>query len=398
MIGNIFLDSDMPAKKVTVRPSNGTALPNQTHGLNGVSRRRMMPVGLSEPAPVAEIHPSTPFNSPNTSQPKLLSLFCGPGGLDQGFKEAGFSTKIAFDIDQDCVNTFNRNHGNGRTIAHRMDLRELTIDAIHSLTDDDFAPVGVVGGPPCQSFSVSNMHQSDDDPRHSLPTTYARLLKLLNGRNPISFFLFENVPGLLGEKHIHRFELFKKQFRNAGFTIFVKTLNAKHFGVPQERERVFIVGINKKLHPDAKWRWPEAQGDIKTVRQTIGALPEPVHNSRGLDPQTIPVHPNHLCMVPRSSKFTTAGALPEGGSWGRSFRTLKWDEPSWTVAYGNREVHVHPRGHRRLSMYEAMLLQSFPHHYTLVGNISAQTRLVSEAVAPRMALFLAVAIRQCLSI
>jgi DNA (cytosine-5)-methyltransferase 1 len=332
------------------------------------------------------------------TRPKLLSLFCGPGGLDEGFKEAGFATKIAFDIDQDCVNTFNRNHGDGKNVANKFDLRDLTPEGIYKLAGDNFAPVGVVGGPPCQSFSVSNVHQSEEDPRHSLPSVYAKLLKKLNKKQPISFFLFENVPGLLGERHRHRYEEFKKQFREAGFNIYENTLNAKNYGVPQERERVFIVGINKKLHPRAEWRWPEPLEQTHTVRETIGALAEPVFNEKGLDPSTIPVHPNHWCMVPRSAKFTTAGALPEGGSWGRSFRTLKWDEPSWTVAYGNREVHVHPKGHRRLSMYEAMLLQSFPHHYELVGNISAQTRLVSEAVAPRMAWHLAVAIRRCLDI
>lgn len=340
---------------------------------------------------------SAPVDS-QVTRPKLLSLFCGPGGLDLGFSEAGFSTKIAFDIDQDCVNTFNRNHADGKNVAHKQDLRELTPDAIYKMAGDDFAPVGVIGGPPCQSFSVSNVFQSDDDPRHGLPETYARLLKKLNRKQPISFFLFENVPGLLGERHRHRYEEFKKLFREAGFNIYEQTLNAKNYGVPQERERIFIVGINKKLHPKAEWKWPAPEDTIRTVRDTISELPEPVHNEKGLDVSTIPVHENHWCMVPRSKKFTTEGALPEGGSWGRSFRTLKWDEPSWTVAYGNREVHVHPKGHRRLSMYEAMRLQSFPHRYVLVGNISAQTRLVSEAVAPRMAWHLAVAIRRCLGI
>ncbi|HZW13285.1 MAG TPA: DNA cytosine methyltransferase [Noviherbaspirillum sp.] len=336
---------------------------------------------------------STPAN-----QLRLLSLFCGPGGLDEGFKQAGFETAVAFDIDRDCVNTFNKNHGNGKTVAYKYDLRDVTPEVIYDLAGKDFAPIGVVGGPPCQSFSVSNVFQSDDDPRHSLPSTYAQLLKKLNDKQPISFFLFENVPGLLGEKHRHRLERFKRQFREAGFKIYLETLNAKHFGVPQERERVFIVGINKKLHPKAEWKWPSPEERIKTVRETIEHLPEPVFNEKGLDPSTIPLHPNHWSMVPRSKKFTTEGALLEGQAWGRSFRTLKWDEPSWTVAYGNREVHVHPKGHRRLSMYEAMRLQSFPDHYTLVGNISAQTRLVSEAVAPRMAWHLANAIRQCLGI
>lgn len=336
---------------------------------------------------------------PQLRRPReLLSLFCGPGGLDTGFKEAGFNTGIAFDVDQECVSTFNRNHKVTAAVAHRADLRDLTVKEVLRLAGSDFRPVGVIGGPPCQSFSISNVFQTDDDPRHSLPGIYATLLKKLNREIPLSFFLFENVPGLLGVKHRHRYEEFKKMFESAGFEISESRLDAKDFGVPQQRDRIFIVGINRDLHPHAVWEWPKPRLPIQTVRETIGHLPEPIFTEAGRDPDTIPHHPNHWAMVPRSKKFSTAGALQEGSAFGRSFRTLSWDEPSWTVAYGNREVHVHPNGKRRLSIYEAMLLQTFPPDYQLTGNISAQIRLVSEAVAPRMAFFLALAIRSSLGI
>jgi DNA (cytosine-5)-methyltransferase 1 len=340
---------------------------------------------------------SSPANCiPVRSDLHLLSLFCGPGGLDQGFREAGFTTDIAFDIDQDCVNTFAANHGG--TKVFREDISKLNLARIDELYESEVRVAGVIGGPPCQSFSVSNVHQAEDDPRHDLPVAYANLLKEVNEKRPLSFFVFENVPGLLGERHRHRYEQFKSLFSGAGFEIFENTLDAQEFGVPQVRPRVFIVGINRTLHPNAVWKWPEPEKTIKTVRDTIERLPPPVFNGKGLNPSSFEVHPNHWCMVPRSRKFETNGALVEGQAWGRSFRTLAWDEPSWTVAYGNREVHVHPSGTRRLSIYEAMLLQSFPKWYIFTGNISAQTRLVSEAVAPRMAWHLAVAIRRCLGI
>jgi DNA (cytosine-5)-methyltransferase 1 len=332
----------------------------------------------------------------------LLSLFCGPGGLDEGFRQAGFTTSAAFDIDQECVNTFNRNHcpptPSHKNIAFKEDLKDLTPEKIFALVGTEFSPIGVIGGPPCQSFSVSNVHQSEDDPRHDLPACYAKLLKRLNKRNPISFFLFENVPGLLGDRHRHRYEQFKKLFKDAGFEIFEERLNAMDYGVPQDRDRIFIIGINRELHTHAEWVSPQKERRRRTVRETIAGLPEPIFNEKGLPSNDIPIHPNHWTMVPRSKKFTTPGALEEGQAWGRSFRTLVWDEPSWTVAYGNREIHVHPKGHRRLSIYEAMLLQSFPKRYVLTGNISAQVRLVSEAVAPRMAWYLATRIRQCLEL
>ena len=328
----------------------------------------------------------------------LLSVFCGPGGLDEGFKQAGFNTWLGFDNDEDCVGSFNANHGNGVSVAHVRDICQLNTSELDKLAGREFSPVGVLGGPPCQSFSVSNVHQSEDDPRHNLPLAYAKLLKELNSRSALSFFVFENVPGLLGEKHRHRYDQFKKSFQSAGFELHESILNAKNYGVPQERERVFIVGINKEKHPRATFSWPPAETHNFTVRDFIEGLPEPVQNSAGLDPSEFNLHPNHWCMVPRSKKFTTEGALQEGQAWGRSFRTLAWDQPSWTVAYGNREVHVHPKGHRRLSIYEAMLLQSFPPTYVLTGNISAQTRLVSEAVPPRLAWHLAISVRRALGV
>ena len=340
--------------------------------------------------------PSTGRSTAARSDLHLLSLFCGPGGLDQGFKEAGFTTDIAFDIDQDCVETFAANHPG--TKVFKKNISKLDLATIDELNGSELRPLGVVGGPPCQSFSVSNVHQTEDDPRHDLPVAYATLLKEINDQRPLSFFVFENVPGLLGEKHRHRYDHFKSLFSKAGFEISENTLDAQEFGVPQVRPRVFIVGINRKLHPKAVWKWPEPEKTTKTVRDTIERLPPPVFNDKGLDPSSFDVHPNHWCMVPRSKKFETDGALVEGQAWGRSFRTLSWDEPSWTVAYGNREVHVHPSGTRRLSIYEAMLLQSFPRWYVLTGNISAQTRLVSEAVAPRVAWHLAVGLRRCLGI
>lgn len=328
-------------------------------------------------------------------QLELLSLFCGPGGLDEGFRRAGFRTSIAFDIDQDSVDTFRLNHPNSRTYV--KDIAGLDVDQLDYLCGDELRPIGVIGGPPCQSFSTANVYQSEDDPRHALPNEYARLLRGLNARSPISFFLFENVPGLLGAKHLHRFESFKGCMDDAGFHISEQTLDARYFGVPQVRRRIFVVGINQQLHPGRTWTPPARDKNIHTVRSAIGDLPEPTMFRPGIRPHDIPYHPNHWCMNPKSDKFKS-GNLSEGQSIGRSFRTLSWDKPSWAVAYGHREVHVHPNGHRRLSVYEAMRLQTFPHEYQLAGTLSAQIRLVSEAVPVNLAERIASSIRVCLGL
>lgn len=333
---------------------------------------------------------------------QLLSLFCGPGGLDEGFRRAGFWTRLAFDKDEECVRTFNLNHP--ESCGFEQDLTELTLARLDDLAKEhlgveQFRPVGVIGGPPCQSFSYSNVHQSEDDQRHRLPDTYASLLGALNKRSPVSFFLFENVPGLLAPRHRERYSAFKAAFSEAGFDLTeVTDIDAQDFGVPQERKRIFIIGVNRKIHPDAKWAPPVPQTKKITVRNAIGGLPEPELNQTGLDPGLIKPHPNHWCMVPRSDKFKKAGFLKAGIMEGRCFRRLAWDDVSWTVAYGHREVHVHPDGRRRLSIWEAMRLQTFPDTYQFTGNISAQVRLVSEAVPVRLAEVLAQSIRASLGI
>lgn len=326
---------------------------------------------------------------------QLLSLFCGPGGLDLGFKWAGFDTAIAIDIDSDCVATFNRNNPGQK--AYQKDIRTLSLESLEELHGGELKPVGVIGGPPCQSFSYSNVHQTADDPRHSLPSVYARLLKEINKKRGIGFFVFENVLGLLSRKHIDKFKKFEKEFAAAGFIVKAVQLDAVDFGVPQVRPRVFIVGINKEIHENTIWTPPlPVTNKHETVKMAIGGLPEPFFNNQR-DGLSVPCHPNHYCMVPRSSKFENGNMQP-GTVKGRCFRVLSWDDPSWTVAYGNREVHIHPNGKRRLSMFEALRLQSFPDSYVLTGNLTAQVRLVSEAVPPLMAYHIASSIRSSLGI
>lgn len=219
------------------------------------------------------------------------------------------------------------------------------------------------------------------------------------GKPGIDFFLFENVPGLLDEDHRPIYDKFKRIADEAGFNVFESRLNALDFGVPQKRERVFIVGINRNTYSE-KFEFPSSSrspSDPEDVDDAIGELDEPLHYSRSLTPEDITEetgHPNHWCMRPMSDKFDPDNDFLEPGVIkGRSFRTLAWDEPSLTVAYGHREVHVHPSCIRRLSVYEAMLLQGFPSReeriYELKGNLSNQIDLISDAVPPPLAKSLA---------
>lgn len=326
------------------------------------------------------------------NKPRLISLFCGPGGLDLGFAQAGFQTRLAVDKDSAAVETHRYNHREAGALE--LDLTATTPEDIIRLWEErspDAAPVGVIGGPPCQSFSYANTNQSEGDVRHSLPTRYAEILTGLNARYGLDFFVFENVPGL---KYLHseKYLRFIEQFKSAGFRLFEGELEAWQFGVAQLRPRIFVVGINAAKHPSLSFDFPKPTcSKPRTVKEAIAGLPEPVFFSPQLDSDSFPVHPNHWTLNPKSRKFSD-GTLAKSGKFGKSFAVLDWDKPSLTVAYGHREVHVHPSGTRRLSVFEAMLLQGFPRSYRLMGTLSDQIRLISEVVAPPVAYHLARAI------
>lgn len=320
----------------------------------------------------------------------VVSLFSGSGGLDEGFTQAGFSPVLALEIDPAACQTFERNHPHVRVVRKDLSqaLNGYVLERLSELPSP-VRPVGVIGGPPCQAFSLSNVHKRSDDPRLSLPKNYAHILSELNKHYGLDFFVFENVLGLKHKKHAELFAYFKELFASAGFVTFEGELDAQDFGVPQVRKRVFVVGFNSRKYQSISFDFPTGEPSVrKTVRETIGKLPTPAFFCRGMTSEDIPFHPNHWCLKPKSKKFFN-GFLKEGDVKGRPFRVLEWGKPSWTVAYGHREVHVHPSGKRRLSIYEAMLLQGFRSDYVLTGNLSDQIRLVSDAVPPPLARALA---------
>lgn len=335
--------------------------------------------------------PQTASLEPDCTIP-IVSLFAGAGGLDLGFRLQGFFPVIAIDDNQGAVNSYNLNDPRG--VAQPGDLARLTDEQIVALVRDASAglsPRGVIGGPPCQGVSTSNVHGKHRDPRKSLLLRYARIVKALNDEFSLDFFVFENVVGLKSKKHKRYFRKIVKELEEAGFQVFEKELDAKEFNVPQRRRRVFVVGINGNSLPGLEFKFPVGSGLELTVKGAIGQLPEPIFFRRDLEPAKIPHHPNHWAMNPRSPKFTNG----VNGN-GRSFRKLEWDQPSWTVAYGHREMHVHPNGTRRVSVYEGMLLQGFPKEYKLLGTFSEQVDQVSNAVPPPLASAIAAALKAVL--
>lgn len=315
----------------------------------------------------------------------VISLFAGCGGFDLGFSSGGYSVELALDVDSTAVETYN--HNREKQVCHVVDLSEISpheIISLYNKNSGSVAPSGVIGGAPCQTFSSANVHFRGDDSRHLLPRRYACLLRALNDEYKLDFFVFENVMGIKSDRHRRELTTIRRLFSRAGFRLFEGELDAVDFGVAQHRRRVFIVGFNKAKYHDISFRFPAAETTVPlTVAAKLRGLPPPLFFKHGTRKEDIAFHPNHWTMRPRSRRFTD-GSLARSNRQGRSFRVLQWDKPSLTVAYGNREVHIHPDAKRRLSVYEAMLLQGFPKDYELLGTLSDQIRQVSDAIPPQL--------------
>ena len=327
----------------------------------------------------------------------LLSLFSGCGGLDLGFERAGFEVGLAYDIRPDSIRSWNRNRL-GSLSGHVADLQSIHIADMDRHFGERFVPSGVIGGPPCQTFSRANRSASPSDPRSKLVRHFFSLaLRFHRARGPLDFILMENVPDLEKFQDGRLLKREVKRLEDNGFRVRVFTIDAASYSVPQHRRRLFLLAFPTSSHAAMRWSLPAGNTSRRTVQDAISGLPSPVFFARGIDKSQIPIHQNHWCMMPKSHKFFD-GSLKEGHTSTRSFKTLAWNKPSVTASYGHREVHVHPDGTRRLSVFEAMKIQGFPEDYVLEGNLSAQIDQVSEAVPPPLAEAVAISVRSALQI
>jgi DNA (cytosine-5)-methyltransferase 1 len=313
--------------------------------------------------------------------------------MDLGFKEAGFRIPIAFDSSPAAILSHKRNFRRTKGIV--ADLVALQPAGVLSHVRELIptgSRIGVIGGPPCQGFSRANVSAHSDDPRNDLPALYLRIVEALKSCYTVEFVVLENVLGIRDRKHAAKYKEIVDSLDALGFKVTEKELCATDFGVPQNRRRILLSGMRKRQkYAIVK---PRKRKGMTTVKEAIGDIRErPVFFQRGLLPDTFPVHPNHWTMQPKSRRFQNPDTLD---SEGRSFKRLHWDAASPTIAFGNREIHVHPIGTRRLSIYEAMLLQGFPRTFVLEGNLSEQVEQVSNAVPPPLARSVARAVRRSL--
>jgi DNA (cytosine-5)-methyltransferase 1 len=330
--------------------------------------------------------------APPGSVPVVVSLFSGAGGLDLGFRQAGFKIGIAFDSSASTIAT--HRHNFRRTKAVHADLVE--IGAAGVLADvATVVPagneIGIIGGPPCQGFSRANRSVLHDDPRNHLAGLYVEIVRELRKNFAVRFVVFENVLGIRDQRNRPTYQALVDGLTAEDLEVSQFELCAADFGVAQRRRRVVVVGVDGAASPVSE---PRTSRRSLTVRDAIGSIRlEPAFFEPNLDPAKFEEHENHWTMRPVSKRFSQPGGARVDG---RSFKRLEWTKSSPTIAFGHREIHVHPDGHRRISIYEALLLQGFPRSFVLKGNLSEQAEQVSNAVPPPMARSIATAVYQSL--
>ena len=238
---------------------------------------------------------------------KVVSLFAGCGGLDLGFEKAGFEVIWANEFDKTIHATYRLNHP--KTELNTSDIRNLSAKDV---PDCD----GIIGGPPCQSWSLGGKCLGIEDERGKLVYDYIRIVM---EKKP-KFFVMENVPGMVTSKHIKAFNEFLDLFRNAGYRIRYELMNAADYKIPQDRLRVIIVGIRDDL--DVEYLFPtKLDSNPVTLFQAIGDLkdtPVPYTNEQ-VCPDKSPI-PNHdYYKAPFDKKFMARN------------RVRSWDELSFTI-------------------------------------------------------------------
>ena len=318
----------------------------------------------------------------------------GPVGWIWALNKEGFEIPLAIDFEESFIETHKFNFKKTRSIP--ADLTKLGPSGVLKLVNEELpkgTSIAVIGGPPCQGFSRSNPNSDVNDPRNLLPSLYIQIIKELQRQYKVEFVVFENVLGMKDKKHEDKYNALIAGLGELGFNVNEKELCALDFGVPQKRHRVIISAMRKnKGYTDVI---PVKRKGKSTVQEAIGGLQDPAFFDSKLNPSDIPLHPNHWTMKPKSHRFSSSEFVDTKT---RSFRRLKWDKASPTIAFGNREIHIHPEGKRRLSIYEAMLLQGFSPNFVLKGNLSQQVTQVSNAVPPPLARGIAAGVKRSLQI
>ena len=323
----------------------------------------------------------------------VVSFFSGAGGLDLGFQEAGFNVIWANEYDKQIWETYEKNHPNTK-----LDKRSIVNIPVEDVPECD----GIIGGPPCQSWSEAGAMKGINDKRGQL---FFDFIRILEAKQP-KFFLAENVSGMLINKHSEALENIKELFRNAGlgYELSFDMVNAVDYNVAQDRKRVFFIGIRKDLN--FKFVFPKPNFPNLVLQDIISDLKDnvlsalPYNKTNGSNCLVA----NHEYMI---GDFSTIYMSRN--------RVRSWDEPSFTIQAGGRHAPLHPQApkmkfieqnirvfvpgkeqlYRRLSVRECARIQTFPDDFIFYYNsVVAGYKMIGNAVPVNLAKFLAESIKQ----
>ncbi len=334
-----------------------------------------------------------------------IDIFSGIGGLSLGAINAGINVRFAFEKDKYAAKTYVRNHPHTKMICE--DIRN--VDPLKYVTESPFI---IFGGPPCQGFSVSNKQSRDNNNPNN--TLFYEFLRFVNILNP-TWFLFENVEGITsfnkGKTIKHIIELFEKLGYNTSYAV----LYASDYGVPQHRNRLFIVGNNINI----KFEFPSKKNAVVTLAEAISDLPV-LENGDNIE--SLPYRENsslseYILLMRGNSIFSTQNYvsrnsdyvierykyIKQGKNW-RSipphlmsnyknknnchsgiYKRLDMTKPSIVISNYRKNMLIHPTQDRGLSVREAARIQSFPDNFIFEGTIHHIQQHIGNAVPPLLA-------------
>ncbi len=327
---------------------------------------------------------------------KLISLFSGCGGLDLGFEKAGFEIPVANEFDKTIWATFEANHPKTKLI--KGDIRNIKEEDFPNEID------GIIGGPPCQSWSEAGALRGINDDRGKLFYDYIRILK---DKQP-KFFLAENVSGMLANRHSDAVKNIVATFEECGYDVSITMVNAKDYGVAQERKRVFYIGFRKDLGVSFDFPKGSTEDDEKkiTLRDVIWDLQEtavPAGEKNHKNPDAI--NNNEYFTGAYSTIFMSRN------------RVKSWDEQGYTVQASGRQCQLHPQApkmikfdkndcrfvegkehlYRRMTVREVARVQGFPDDFKFIyDSVDTGYKMIGNAVPVNLAYEIAVAIKNVL--
>lgn len=331
----------------------------------------------------------------------IISLFSGCGGLDLGFEKAGFDIPVANEFDPTIYETFKLNHP--KTHLIEGDVRRITKEDIAPYIDGEVD--GIIGGPPCQSWSEAGALRGIEDARGQLFFDYIRILKEFNPK----FFLAENVSGMLANRHDAAVQNIIRLFDDAGYDVSLTLVNAKDYGVAEERKRVFYIGFRKDLKIQFVFPKGSTENDEKkiTLRDVIWDLKDtavPSGEKNHHNPQAI-----------NNNEYYTGAFSPIFMSRNR---VKSWNEQAFTVQASGRQCQLHPQApkmekrgkndcrfvegkealYRRMTIREVARIQGFPDTFQFVyEDTNNAYKMIGNAVPVNLAYEIALAIKKYLN-